>query len=111
MCSRNYASLGGLSPAQALAHRRRRRDLARRQCGKCFYCQRPMTGPVGPGVTQPASMMTIDHRVPLARGGSNDADNVVLCCKKCNASKSDLTDEEYRRFLAGHATPAGANAT
>lgn len=31
--------------------------------------------------------MTIDHRVPLALGGSNTRENIGPCCLPCNASK------------------------
>jgi len=30
---------------------------------------------------------TIDHVIPSSRGGSDDLDNLVGCCRRCNASK------------------------
>lgn len=39
--------------------------------------------------------LTIDHDVPQSRGGSDDIDNLVTCCRACNASKRDLTKEEF----------------
>jgi hypothetical protein len=30
-----------------------------------------------------------DHLIPKSRGGSDSADNLVLSCQKCNASRSD----------------------
>lgn len=39
--------------------------------------------------------MTIDHIVPRARGGSDNVDNLVCCCKDCNVLKDDKTIEEY----------------
>lgn len=30
----------------------------------------------------------VDHRIPLARGGSNDASNLVISCPTCNRKKS-----------------------
>lgn len=29
----------------------------------------------------------IDHIVPVALGGTNEPDNLVVCCTRCNASK------------------------
>ena len=48
-----------------------------------------------------ADDLTLDHVVPLCRGGTNDDDNLKPCCNKCNASKS--VDESlyslYRDFV------------
>ncbi len=29
-----------------------------------------------------------DHLIPISKGGSNGADNIVLCCADCNARKA-----------------------
>lgn len=42
--------------------------------GKCEYC----------GSTE---LLGIDHVIPLHAGGSNTLDNLVCCCRSCNASK------------------------
>ena len=52
---------------------------------RCYYCNILLT----------SSNRTIDHKIPLTRGGSNTADNKVLCCKACNKQKSDFTPEEF----------------
>jgi 5-methylcytosine-specific restriction endonuclease McrA len=38
---------------------------------------------------------TIDHKLPLSRGGSNYPDNLQLLCKSCNDSKSARTMDEW----------------
>lgn len=38
----------------------------------------------------------IDHRVPVARGGSDERENLVLACQKCNVTKGARTVEEFR---------------
>lgn len=48
---------------------------------------------------------TLDHVVPLARGGAHDPGNLVVACAPCNRLKSDLQPYE---FFARHAW-AGAN--
>lgn len=36
-----------------------------------------------------------DHIVPRSRGGTNTLDNMGICTKKVNQSKTDLTKDEY----------------
>lgn len=50
---------------------------------RCVYC-----GGDGP--------MTMDHAVPLSRGGHHIAANVVPACRLCNSAKGALTAEEFR---------------
>lgn len=41
--------------------------------------------------------------MPVARGGTNQEQNLVLACKGCNPSKNDRTDQEFaahQDFLA-----------
>lgn len=64
-----------------------RKDLYRRQRGRCLYC----------GSRQRMDLMDIDHKVPLARGGSNQRNNLQLLCRTCNLRKGARTDREFRR--------------
>lgn len=41
----------------------------------------------------------IDHKTPLARGGSNWPDNLQLLCQPCNNSKGTKTVPEWRPCL------------
>lgn len=38
--------------------------------------------------------LTIDHVVPLSRGGTHDWTNLVACCVACNNQKGNRTPEE-----------------
>jgi 5-methylcytosine-specific restriction endonuclease McrA len=41
---------------------------------------------------------TVDHVIPLSKGGENSTDNLALACFHCNRQKSDKTtafDEDY----------------
>jgi hypothetical protein len=42
-------------------------------------------------------LLDVDHRVPVAAGGSNDPSNLVAACKACNGGKSDrlLVEGEF----------------
>lgn len=48
---------------------------------RCFYCTRQFG---------PTRRRTLDHLVPLARGGTNLISNLVLSCAKCNQAKGDM---------------------
>ncbi len=58
----------------------------KRQKGKCYWC----------GSKLP-KRYHIDHVIPLSRGGSNDASNLVIACQKCNLSKHDRLPHEWPR--------------
>lgn len=51
----------------------------KRKCAKgiCHYC----------GKKFPAKELTMDHIVPIARGGKSTKSNVAPCCKACNTDK------------------------
>ena len=43
--------------------------------------------------------ITIDHIVPITKGGTNDIDNLQPLCKSCNSSKNNKTMEEFLRYI------------
>jgi 5-methylcytosine-specific restriction enzyme A len=59
------------------------------QNGKCYYCRRKMVE--GDQNLAP----TLDHKVPLARGGQNDYKNTVACCLTCNRFKGSLPPAKF----------------
>jgi hypothetical protein len=66
-----------------------RRLLSIFQYDRCFYCYRNVRGVGSP------RQRTIDHIIPLAKGGRDLFDNVCLCCLQCNGKKGDLLLEEF----------------
>jgi 5-methylcytosine-specific restriction endonuclease McrA len=61
----------------------------KRSTGVCHYC----------GGVFPPRDLTMDHRVPLARGGRSVKSNLVACCKDCNSRKRHLLPLEWAEWL------------
>ena len=40
----------------------------------------------------------IEHKTPLAKGGTNDIGNLVWSCYQCNKEKANKTEEEYLQW-------------
>jgi 5-methylcytosine-specific restriction endonuclease McrA len=63
----------------------------KRKCAKyhwkCAYCDTQLN----------ELTVTIEHVVPLSRGGTNNIDNLVPACSKCNNSKGAKLLSEWRR--------------
>ncbi len=57
--------------------------------GVCSYCRRR----VG------ARALTMDHVVPLGRGGTSRRGNTVPACKECNTKKQALVPVEWDQYL------------
>ena len=38
---------------------------------------------------------TIDHYIPLSKGGSRHSENKVLACARCNKKKGDMLPEDF----------------
>lgn len=57
--------------------------------GICYYCRRQV---------EPRAL-TMDHIVPLGRGGTSVRGNVVPACKDCNTRKKSLLPVEWRDYL------------
>lgn len=57
--------------------------LVEKQDGRCLACGKK-------------TKLTVDHVVPLSKGGSNYISNIQGLCMKCNASKHDKI-KDYRK--------------
>ncbi|MBW2143871.1 MAG: HNH endonuclease, partial [Deltaproteobacteria bacterium] len=43
--------------------------------------------------------LTMDHVVPLSRGGKSRKGNIVAACKECNTKKKYLLPVEWEEYL------------
>ena len=43
----------------------------------------------------PLEEYTIDHIIPLSKGGTNDLDNLQACCSFCNKAKDDSMGDDF----------------
>jgi 5-methylcytosine-specific restriction endonuclease McrA len=75
----NRRSVSGLTSAAV-----RLRDQ-----GYCRYCAVRLT----------RSTKTLDHVIPFSLGGLNTADNIVQCCRPCNAKKRDDSPRDAKMYL------------
>ncbi len=57
--------------------------------GICYYC----------GAKVGSKNLTMDHVIPLSRGGKSTRDNIVPACKQCNAKKKNLLPVEWEEYL------------
>lgn len=52
--------------------------------GRCHYCEKAFA----------PEELTMDHIVPLSRGGKSSRGNVIPACKECNTAKNSQTPVE-----------------
>ena len=64
--------------------------------GCCHYCDGHFT----------QEELTMDHLVPVSRGGKASRNNVVPACKECNSSKKYLLPIEWEEYLEKLERPA-----
>lgn len=87
------AFFSDVSEADISREKKRARELRRsewwkrrRSPGICHYCR---------GHFPPAAL-TMDHLVPLVRGGRSTKGNIVPACKACNSKKKYALPWEWR---------------
>jgi len=61
-----------------------RRNIIKRDGGRCQYCGRK------------ASQMTVDHVIPKILGGKDTWENLVAACQDCNNKKGQRTPEQAK---------------
>lgn len=56
--------------------------------GNCYYCEERFH----------PSELTMDHVVPIVRGGLSTKSNLVACCKECNNKKKYMLPIEWAEY-------------
>lgn len=73
--------------AKALKKSQKWQNRVRKE-GRCTYCAKPLT----------TDTATMDHIVPLSRGGKTTLANLVVACRSCNMQKHARTAVEWLVF-------------
>ncbi len=92
----NFFSLDGpdekfikVERSKARALRKTRWWQQKTSSGTCYYCSEN----VG------FKNLTMDHIIPLSRGGRSTKDNLVPCCKECNNKKKNALSVEWDEYM------------
>ena len=69
----------------------KRKEVLERDSYRCAYCSADLQ----------TEAFSIDHKVPVSAGGTNDVDNLQVTCRTCNARKKDFSapDGDIRKYL------------
>lgn len=93
----DFFEFSGLDEAVVRQERAKARELRKTAwwqrklgAGVCYYCGQP---------SAPRDL-TMDHLVPLGRGGRSVKANLVPACKTCNNHKKTLLPLEWEAYMA-----------
>ena len=68
-----------------------RDDICLKSCNRCSHCGKPIFA---------GYQMTVDHFIPLDKGGSNNFINLIPLCEDCNNSKDNkIYSTDYIPYL------------
>ena len=94
--SDDFFWLDGVDDETIRRERAKARDLRKTRwwqrktaSGICYYC----------GIRVDHKELTMDHLIPLSRGGRSTKDNLVPCCKSCNNKKKTMLPVEWEEYL------------
>lgn len=76
-----------------------RAEVIARDGPYCHYCgARVYLRPSDPYGRKPDAL-TIDHVIPLSRGGEDEVDNMVVACGTCNNLKRSTSRKDFVAWL------------
>ena len=65
--------------------------LLREAKGRCALC----------GTTKDDRPLDVDHIIPRSKGGKTEYENLQVLCSKCNRTKRDTDDTDFRKIIEG----------
>ena len=74
-------------------YQKTRLQVLQRDYNTCHYCGLEAT--------------TVDHLIPISKGGTDEASNMVACCTQCNSSKRDRMTPTFFERASRPTTPIG----
>lgn len=83
---------GDIKKEKSRARELRKSAWWKRKCsqGRCYYC----------GAEVNPEKLTMDHIVPLIRGGKSVKSNIVPACKECNNKKKHMLPMEWEEYIS-----------
>jgi 5-methylcytosine-specific restriction protein A len=88
-----YEYIETVDPVHVKRERAKAREMRgsswwRQQVGRgiCYHCEQKFS----------VEELTMDHLIPLSRGGRSTKKNIVVACKQCNSLKKNRTVAELR---------------
>lgn len=92
----DFFGFDGMDEAEIRTERAKAREMRKSRwwqrktaSGRCYYCQQIVS----------FQELTMDHLVPLTRGGRSTRDNLVPACKSCNNLKKNMLPLEWEEYL------------
>ena len=73
--------------ARSSLNSKQKRELIEAAKGVCGYCN------------QHSDDLTIDHKIPLCDGGTDNLSNLIVACLDCNSMKGHRSLEEFKMRL------------
>lgn len=93
MISQPYDYIETVDPKLVKRERDKAREMRqsswwKQQVGRgiCYHCEQKFS----------VAELTMDHLIPLSRGGRSTKKNIVVSCKQCNSLKKNRTVAEIR---------------
>jgi 5-methylcytosine-specific restriction enzyme A len=94
--SKDFYSIDSIDEALIKVERSKARELRKSRwwqqktsTGTCWYC----------GQKVGYHNLSMDHVIPLSRGGRSTKDNLVPSCKECNNKKKSLLPVEWDEYM------------
>jgi 5-methylcytosine-specific restriction endonuclease McrA len=78
---------------QTAYYQRVRKEVLNRDYFTCHYCGQEAN--------------TVDHVIPISKGGTDEASNMVAACIKCNSGKRDRMTPTFFESAGKPTTPIG----